>query len=105
MFRASRFIPAVEYINANRIRYMIIQENQKLMDKVDLYIAPSWEGNSSLLTNLTGNPCVVIPTGFTKKGELTSITFLGRLFDEGKIIEVAKALQDATDYHKKHPKL
>lgn len=105
IFRASRFIPAVEYINANRIRYLLIQEMQKLMEKIDVYIAPSWEGNNLLLTNLTGNPCVVVPTGFNDKGELTSITFMGRLFDEGKVIAVAKAFQDATDYHKKHPQL
>ncbi len=105
IFRASRFIPAVEYINANRIRYMLIQEMQKMMEKVDLYIAPSWEGNNLLLTNLTGNPCVVVPTGFTKKGTLTSITFMGRLFDEAKIIAFAKMFQDATDFHKQHPKM
>ncbi len=105
IFRASRFIPAVEYINANRIRYMLLQEMQKLMEKIDVYIAPSWEGNNLLLTNLTGNPCVVVPTGFNVKGELTSITFMGRLFDEGKVIAVAKAFQDATEHHKKHPKL
>jgi len=105
IFRASRFIPAVEYINANRIRYLLIQEMQKLMEKVDLYIAPSWNGNNLLLTNLTGHPSVVVPTGFTAKGTLTSITFMGKLFDEGKIIAVAKVLQDATDFHKKHPEL
>jgi len=105
IFRASRFIPAVEYINANRARYILIQEMQKMMEKIDVYVAPSWEGNNLLLTNLTGHPCVVVPTGFTKKGGLTSITFMGRLFDEGKVIRVAKAFQDATDYHKKHPNL
>ncbi|MFA7229160.1 MAG: amidase [Melioribacteraceae bacterium] len=105
IFRASRFIPAVEYINANRIRYMLIQEMQKLMEKIDLYIAPSWQGNNLLLTNLTGNPCVVVPTGFTKRGSLTSITFIGGLFEEGKIIATAKAFQDATEHHKKHPEL
>jgi Asp-tRNA(Asn)/Glu-tRNA(Gln) amidotransferase A subunit family amidase len=105
LFRAARFIPAVEYVNANRIRFMLIQQMQKLMEKIDVYLAPSLEGNNLLLTNLTGNPCVVVPTGFTKDGTLSSITFMGRLFDEGKVIEVAKAFQDATDFHKKHPKL
>ncbi|MBA4317045.1 MAG: amidase [Flavobacterium sp.] len=105
IFRASRFITAVEYINANRIRYMLIQEMQKMMDKIDVYLAPSLRGNNLLLTNLTGNPSVVVPTGFTSKGALSSITFMGRLFDEGKIIAVAKAFQDATDFHKKHPNL
>lgn len=105
LFRAARFIPAVEYVNANRIRYMLIQQMYKLFDKVDVYVAPSFEGNNLLLTNLTGNPCVVAPTGFTRKGDLSSITFMGKLFDEGTVIGVAKAFQDATDFHKKHPKL
>lgn len=102
-FRSSRFIPAVEYINANRARFLLIQEMQKLMERVDIYIAPSQEGDNELTTNLTGHPCVVLPNGFTNDGTPTSITFIGRLFEEGKLIEFAKAYQDATDFHKKHP--
>lgn len=102
-FRASRFISAVEYINANRIRFILIQEMQKLMEKVDLYIAPSWEGDNLLLTNLTGHPCVVLPNGFSEKGTPTSISFLGRLFEEGKLIAFVKAYQDAAGFHKQHP--
>jgi Asp-tRNA(Asn)/Glu-tRNA(Gln) amidotransferase A subunit family amidase len=105
VFRSSRFIPAVEYINANRVRYMLIQEMQKLMEGVDLYISPSWVGGNLLLTNLTGHPSVVVPNGFSERGTPTSFTFIGKLFDEGTIIAVAKAFQDATDHHKKHPKL
>jgi Asp-tRNA(Asn)/Glu-tRNA(Gln) amidotransferase A subunit family amidase len=103
VFRASRFIPAVEYINANRIRFIIIQQMEKIMSQIDLFVAPSWEGNSSLLTNLTGHPCVVLPNGFSKDGTPTSITFIGRLFDEGRLIAFAKRYQDAKDFHKKHP--
>ena len=103
VFRASRFIPAVEYINANRIRFLLIQQMEELMKKVDLYIAPSWEGDNLLLTNLTGHPCVVLPNGFSEDGTPTSITFIGRLFDEGKLIAFAKKYQDATEFHKKHP--
>jgi len=104
-FRASRFIPAVEYINASRVRTLLIQEMQKLMNEIDLYVAPSWEGDNNLLTNLTGHPCVVLPNGFSEKGTPTSITFIGRLFDEGKLIAFAKLYQDATDFHKKHPEM
>ena len=103
VFRASRFVPAVEYINANRVRYQLIQEMAMLMKDIDLYIAPSFEGDNLLLTNLTGHPCVVVPNGFSEEGTPTSITFIGNLFDEGKIIAFAKAYQDATDFHKKHP--
>lgn len=105
VFRSARFIPAVEYINANRIRYLLIQEMAELMDDIDLYIAPSWNGDNLLLTNLTGHPSVVVPNGFSKDGTPTSITFIGRLFEEGKIISAAKAFQDVTKHHLKHPKL
>ncbi|HEX2983373.1 MAG TPA: amidase, partial [Ignavibacteriales bacterium] len=80
VFRASRFIPAVEYINANRIRTLLIQEMYKTFKTIDFYIAPSWEGDNLLLTNLTGHPCVVVPTGFSVKGTPTSITLVGNLF-------------------------
>ena len=104
-FRSARFIPAVEYINANRIRFLLIQKMAELMNNVDLFLAPSDEGNSSLLTNLSGHPCVVVPNGFSEKGTPTSITFIGKLFDEGTIISVAKKFQDATDFHQMHPKI
>ncbi len=105
VFRASRFIPAVEYLNANRIRFMLIQQMDLLMKEIDLYIAPSWEGDNLLLTNLTGHPCVVLPNGFTKDGTPASITFIGRLFDEGTLIAFAKKYQDATTFHKRHPEM
>ena len=104
-FRASRFIPAVEYIQASRVRSMLIQSMAKLMDTIDVYINPSLEGNSLLLTNLTGHPSITVPNGFTEKGTPVSITFTGKLFDEGTLIAVAKRYQDATGYHLKHPKL
>lgn len=105
VLRASRFIPAVEYIQANRIRYMIIQDMQSLMKRVDCYVAPPFEGDNLLLTNLTGHPCVVLPNGFTKDGTPTSITFIGKLFGEAELLAVAKQYQDATGFHLKHPKL
>jgi len=104
-FRSSRFIPAVEYIEANRVRYLVIQEMQKLMKDIDVYVTPSFGGSNLLLTNLTGHPCVVLPDGFTKEGTPTSISFIGQLFGEAKLLAVAKQFQDATDYHLKHPNL
>ena len=105
VFRASRLIPAVEYIQANRVRYMAIQQMATLMTEVDIIVAPPFDGDNSLLTNLTGHPCVVVPSGFSKEGTPTSITFLGKLFDEATLLAVAKQYQDATDFHLKHPTL
>ncbi|MEX2115258.1 MAG: amidase [Bacteroidota bacterium] len=105
VFRASRFIPAAEYIQANRIRFLVIQDMQTLMKDIDVYVAPSFGGDNLLRTNLTGHPCVVLPHGFTDEGTPTSISFIGQLFGEAKLLAVAKKFQDATDYHRKHPVL
>lgn len=102
-FRASRFIPAVEYLQANRLRTKLIQDMETKLKDIDVYISPAF-GNANLtLTNLSGHPCVVLPNGFRPEGRPTSITFMGKLFGEGKLLEVAKIYQDATDFHKKHP--
>ena len=105
VFRGHRFIPAVEYIQAQRVRYVLIQETAKALKGLDLFIAPSFDGTSEHLTNLTGHPCVVLPNGFGKDGLPTSICFIGNLFGEAKILAAAKIYQDATDFHKKHPTL
>jgi Asp-tRNA(Asn)/Glu-tRNA(Gln) amidotransferase A subunit family amidase len=99
--RAARFIPAVEYIQANRARTLLMREFDAL--PVDVYIMPAFGGDNLLYTNLTGHPSVVLPNGFNEDGNPTSITFMGRLFEEGKVLAVAKAYQDATNWHLKHP--
>jgi len=104
-FREARLIPAVEYIQANRLRTLVINAMHELMSDIDVYVAPSWVGNNLLLTNLTGHPAVVLPNGFNKKQEPTSITFTGKLYGESEVLAVAKAYQDATGFHLKHPVL
>lgn len=105
VFRTSRFIPAVEYIQANRIRTLVINDMQKVMKDIDVYLAPPFEGDNLLMTNLTGHPCVVLPIGFNERNLPVSICFMGQLFGEAKTLAVAKQFQDATDFHKKHPTL
>ena len=102
-FRSARLIPAVEYIQANRARYQLIQQMAVLFEQVDLYVAPAFIGDNLLLTNLTGHPCVVLPAGFDEQGSPTSITFMGQLYDEGTILAVARAYQEATDWHLRRP--
>ncbi|MFO7980035.1 MAG: amidase [Candidatus Aminicenantes bacterium] len=104
-FRQARFIPAVEYIQANRLRRILMDEMAKKMKKIDVYIAPTSSGDNLLLTNLTGHPAVALPNGFDDEGNPASITLVGSLFDEGNLLRAAKALQDAFDFHKRHPDL
>lgn len=103
IFRSARYIPAVEYINANRYRSRLCQQVQAFMKNYDVVIVPTFAGNQLSITNLTGNPVVCLPMGFSQKGLPQSITFIGNLYDEASISEAAKAFQDNTEYNKKHP--
>lgn len=102
-FRSARLIPAVEYINANRYRSQLCSKLQTFMKNYDVVIVPSFAGNQLGITNLTGNPVVCMPMGFNQRGLPLSITLVGNLYDEASILEAARAYQDKTDHHKKHP--
>ena len=101
--RQSRFIPAVEYIQATRHRRVLIEDMHQLMKKYDVVITPTFGGTQLLITNLTGHPVITVPCGLDEKGRPTSISFLGNLFDEAKIIAFAKAFQELTEYHIQQP--
>jgi len=105
IFRTSRFIPAVEYINANRHRYSLMEGLNDFMKNYDVIIVPTFSGNQTAITNLSGHPVVCIPAGFLPNGSPASITFIANLYDEATLLAVAKAFQDRTDHHKKHPPL
>ncbi len=105
VFRKARLIPAVEYINANRHRTQLIEDMAKVMKDIDVYVHPSWASSSLGTTNLTGHPCVVLPNGFNSNGMPSSITFTGQLFGESTLLSIAKAYQDKTQHHLKHPEL
>ncbi len=104
LFRQARMVPAVEYIQANRLRTLLIQQMAEKMKEVDVYVAPSFYGSSNLLlTNLTGHPAVVLPNGFDDEGRPLSITFTGNLYQEGQVLRAAHAYQQATFFHLQHP--
>jgi Asp-tRNA(Asn)/Glu-tRNA(Gln) amidotransferase A subunit family amidase len=104
-FRTARLIPAVDYVNANRVRTLAIRAWDELMQRVDVIVAPTNSGQL-LATNLTGHPAVILPNGFREAdGTPVSLTFVGRLFDEETLLRVANAYQKATTHHLKHPDL
>jgi Asp-tRNA(Asn)/Glu-tRNA(Gln) amidotransferase A subunit family amidase len=109
-----RLVPAVEYLDANRIRGLLMREMAKVMADVDVYVVPfdyaDYTPNpvatmNTTVTNLTGQPCIVVPHGFNEKGNPTSLTFIGRVFGEVEMLALAKAYQDATEWHLRRPKL
>ena len=121
-FRSARFIPAVEYIQASRARMAAMELVAKVFEQVDVIVAPTFS-TQLLVTNLTGHPAVIVPNGLRgvdapkprvrDNGEVEgggpgtplSLTFLGQLYGEAKMLALAKAYQDATDFHLQHPKL
>jgi Asp-tRNA(Asn)/Glu-tRNA(Gln) amidotransferase A subunit family amidase len=101
-FRTSRLVPAVEYIRAQRARTLVVEKFERFMADWDVVVIPT---NSFLTTtNLTGNPQVVMKCGFTG-GLPRSISFLGKIYDEGSPLRVAIAYEQVTDWHKKNPTL
>jgi len=102
-FRSASFTSAVDYINANRARYQLVDKVNDLMENYDVIISPSFGGSQLITTNLTGHPCVVLKNGYTENGSPTSISFIGNLFDEATILGVARAYQEATEFDEQHP--
>lgn len=105
-FRKARLLPAVEYIQLNRVRTQIIQSMAKVMATVDVYLQPNLDGSDLAITNYTGHPAVVLPNGFSEAGiPISSMIFIGQLYGEATALAVAKAYQDATDFHRRQPSL
>ena len=103
-FRAARFLTAVDYVNANRLRTKMIEEINAIISAYDAIVTTNFGLNQLQITNLTGHPVVVVPNGFRDNRPL-SITFLGNYFDEATLLKLAKAYQDATDFDEQHPPL
>lgn len=122
-FRSARFIPAVEYIQASRARRLAMEAVSKVFADVDVIVAPT-SGEQLVITNLTGHPSVILPNGFRGDdapkpatsdpgdfqnaggpGTPVSLTFLGNLYGEAKVLAFARAYQEATTFHLQHPKL
>jgi Asp-tRNA(Asn)/Glu-tRNA(Gln) amidotransferase A subunit family amidase len=122
-FRSARFIPAVEYIQAARARRMAMRDVANVFEGFDVIVAPT-QGEQLVITNLTGHPSVILPNGLRGSdapkpasddpgdfrnaggpGTPASLTFLGNLYGEAKLLAFARAYQEATGFHLQHPRL
>jgi Asp-tRNA(Asn)/Glu-tRNA(Gln) amidotransferase A subunit family amidase len=102
LFRAARFIPAVEYLQAQRVRTMLMERLDAVFQNVDVFMAPTF--GVIRVTNLTGHPAIVVPNGFESDGTPASISFVGKLFGEAELCTVASAWQQATHWQQRHPR-
>ena len=102
-FRSSRFIPAVEYLRAQRARTLLAREMDGLMTRYDAFVSPS-RSRSLTITNLTGQPALVLKAGFAG-GLPVALMMTGRLYDEATLLQLALAYERRTDWHTRHPVL
>ncbi len=98
-FRAATFVSAVDYVNANRARTLLMNAYDALFQQVDVMVGP---GNSSA-TNLTGNPQIVVPLSVSDTTRNTGMSFIGALYREDLLLRLAYAWQSASDIHLKRP--
>lgn len=105
VFRSARFVTAVDYINANRARTRLLRDMHAIFQQVDVLVAPVWNGNELLYSNMSGHPCVVVPDGQLGGAGNPSLCFLAGLFRESDAVALASAYQRATKWHRQHPDL
>ena len=110
-FRKSRFVPAVEFMQANRARTLLMQQMTEALQDVDVFVSPSFRGGTLRITNLTGHPSVCLPNAFhplddtpdSPRRRPGSITFAGGLYKDAEVLALAHAYQQATDFHRRRP--
>jgi Asp-tRNA(Asn)/Glu-tRNA(Gln) amidotransferase A subunit family amidase len=117
LFRQSRFLSAVDFVQADRLRRSVAQEMAGIFSQVDLLLVPSLRDEILTITNFTGHPSLTLPAGFVEVGEARSdwapdpehplpkfspprrvphgVTLIGRLFDEGTLGRAGLAMERA----------
>ncbi len=99
--RACQLVTAVDYLQANRRRTVIMQEVARAMHDVDavMFTTLTLDSATSLnpVMSLTGHPSIAVPNGFRANGTPTGVMFSGHLYREGDIIALAKAWQDRSE--------
>jgi Asp-tRNA(Asn)/Glu-tRNA(Gln) amidotransferase A subunit family amidase len=102
-FRTHRFVPAVEYIRAQRARTLLIRAMDKFMSQYDAFLSPTTSASLGV-TNLTGHPAISLKAGFVDNRPI-ELMVTGRLYDEATILRVALAYERGTEWTKKNPTL
>ena len=125
LFREARFLSAVDFVQADRLRRKVAQMMSGVMSKVDLLLVPSLRNEMLIISNNTGHPSLTLRTGFVNVAEARSdwapdpknplpkfapprrvphgVTLIGRLFDEGTLGRVGIAIERAADAMRERP--
>lgn len=100
-FRSARFIPAVEYIRAQRARSLLARQMHDLMSRYDAFLSPTFS-RSLMITNLTGHPALTLKAGF-RDGLPVALMITGRPYEEATVLQVASIYEQATPWRMMHP--
>jgi Asp-tRNA(Asn)/Glu-tRNA(Gln) amidotransferase A subunit family amidase len=122
LWRRSRFLSAVDFVQADRLRRRAMEAMDGLFAEVDAMVGPSLAGPMLVVTNYTGHPSLTLRTGFTTIDRLRSdfavakpapvspparvphgITFYGRLYGEGIILRLGRALEEQAGVWQERP--
>jgi len=103
LMRIARLHPAVEYLQINRRRMLLMQGMAQVFEDIDVLVAPFAGSPVQSATSLTGHPSVAVPNGFDDDGTPTGIQFIGQLYGESNALQLAKLFQDSTGTHLRHP--
>lgn len=104
LFRAARFVPAVEYVRASRVRTQLVRAMAATMSRFDAVLAPTHAGATLLCTNLSGHPAVAFPVADGQQ-QPRSTSLIGPLFQEANILRIVHAWQRVTTFHTRRPPL
>jgi Asp-tRNA(Asn)/Glu-tRNA(Gln) amidotransferase A subunit family amidase len=108
-FRQNWFIPAVELVQASRVRRQVMDVMHRFMHEgdpgFDALICPAFSANLLLITNNTGHPSLILRSGFDEDGRPIGTTLIGRLFDEGTLCRAGHAIENRLDVASQRPEL
>jgi len=103
--RVARLVPAVEYLQMNRRRMLLMIEMANLFDEVDVVVAPHRGSPLIAATSLTGHPAVNVPNGLDAGGMPTGILLVGRLYAEATLLMLARRLESMPGHEPRYPLL
>jgi Asp-tRNA(Asn)/Glu-tRNA(Gln) amidotransferase A subunit family amidase len=104
-FRGARFVPAVEYIQAQRLRTLMMRQFEQDFGDLDAFLGPGIGGPAFSQANYHGYPAIALPFGDDGNGNSVARTLIGRPYQEGRLVAIAKATQDGFDFHRRRPDL
>jgi Asp-tRNA(Asn)/Glu-tRNA(Gln) amidotransferase A subunit family amidase len=102
-FRAIRYMPAFDYVHAQRLRTLVVREVAGLLEPLDAFLCPTFARAIVAATNLSGHPALVVPIGLSAEGLPQAISLCGRWFGEARLVAAGRIVEQAFEYTRRRP--